>query len=182
MSASRIPTFVPRRESATARLSATVLFPTPPFPAPTRMMFFHAGEAHRAQSGVDVLADRRLERARGRRQLHLERHGVAFDAEVLHHPEAHQVAVQLRILDVLQGVEGSLGVEGHGTIVYSWRPGAIQPLAANCYSSASTLHAPSSSESRALLPSATRRDAAGPLTASRAPAAKRARPPSPPSP
>src|SRR5512136_2360852 len=43
MSASRMPTRAPSRPSATARLMATVLFPTPPFPAPTRTMFFTPG-------------------------------------------------------------------------------------------------------------------------------------------
>src|SRR6266540_2617603 len=43
MSASRIPTWAPSFASPTARFTAIVLLPTPPFPAPTRMMFFTPG-------------------------------------------------------------------------------------------------------------------------------------------
>ena len=43
MSASKSPTRNPRRASETARLAATVLFPTPPFPELTAMTFFTCG-------------------------------------------------------------------------------------------------------------------------------------------
>ena len=40
ISASRIPTFLPRRAMATARPEVTVLLPTPPLPLTTAMTFF----------------------------------------------------------------------------------------------------------------------------------------------
>jgi len=43
MSASRMPTFAPSAESASARLTAVVLLPTPPLPEATAMMFFTFG-------------------------------------------------------------------------------------------------------------------------------------------
>ena len=43
MSASRMPTLAPSCARAMARLMETVLLPTPPLPAPTRMMFFTPG-------------------------------------------------------------------------------------------------------------------------------------------
>ena len=43
MSASIMPTRLPVRASAIARFTATVVLPTPPFPAPTAMTFFTPG-------------------------------------------------------------------------------------------------------------------------------------------
>jgi hypothetical protein len=53
-----MPTRLPHRASASARLTATVVLPTPPFPAPTAMMFFTPGSGGPPFSGAD--ADRTL--------------------------------------------------------------------------------------------------------------------------
>ena len=89
---------------------------TPPFPAPTRMMFFTPGVscpwaapgAERTWAPQDeldgakpralerrlhVAINRALERARRRGELDLEPHGVALHDDVLHHPQGHEVAV-----------------------------------------------------------------------------------------
>src|SRR5512142_2430776 len=119
MSASRMPTFAPSCPSATARFRATVLLPTPPFPAPTSTMFFTPGvraasATPRAPRGpLDVLPDGLAERTGGSRELHLEANGSVLHAQVLHHPEAHDVAVELGIHHLLQRFEGGLGIEGH---------------------------------------------------------------------
>ena len=51
MSPSRIPTRLPQRASANARFTDTVVFPTPPFPAPTAITFFTPGIGGRPASG-----------------------------------------------------------------------------------------------------------------------------------
>ncbi|MCY1560842.1 hypothetical protein D9M68_980280 [compost metagenome] len=45
MSASRMPTWAPSAASASARLTAVVLLPTPPLPEATAMMFFTLGRS-----------------------------------------------------------------------------------------------------------------------------------------
>ncbi len=50
MSASSSATRLPLWASATARLTATVVLPTPPFPAPTAMMFLTPSTGARAAS------------------------------------------------------------------------------------------------------------------------------------
>ena len=50
MSASMMPTRPPALASAIARLTATVVLPTPPLPAPTAMTFFTPGTDCRAPS------------------------------------------------------------------------------------------------------------------------------------
>ena len=52
MSPSTIPTRLPRRASATARFTATVVLPTPPFPAPTAMTFFTPGTGACCDAGL----------------------------------------------------------------------------------------------------------------------------------
>ena len=51
MSPSITATRLPNWLSAIARLTATVVFPTPPLPAPTAMMFLTPGTAALAPSG-----------------------------------------------------------------------------------------------------------------------------------
>ena len=51
MSPSRSATRLPRCASATARLTATVVLPTPPLPAPTAMTFFTPSTGARPASG-----------------------------------------------------------------------------------------------------------------------------------
>jgi hypothetical protein len=51
MSPSMMPTRLPQRANATARFTATVVFPTPPLPAPTAMTFFTPSIGARPASG-----------------------------------------------------------------------------------------------------------------------------------
>src|SRR3977135_906515 len=102
MSASMMPTLPPHLASAIAMLTATVVFPTPPLPAPTAMTFLTPGTdwrgppapptpaspasrrapalAHRAAPahprprGPRLLANLLLHRPRRRSQLDRERH------------------------------------------------------------------------------------------------------------
>jgi hypothetical protein len=92
-------------------LTATVVLPTPPLPAPTAMTFFTPGTAARAPVAADRFAhaarhlhvDRRdagqlhhrgarliahliLHRTRRRRQLDRERHAAAVDRRFLMNP------------------------------------------------------------------------------------------------
>src|SRR5262245_56464984 len=54
MSPSRMPTRLPRRARASARLTETVVLPTPPFPAPTAITFLAPGSGGRPVSGADA--------------------------------------------------------------------------------------------------------------------------------
>src|SRR5262245_58173495 len=54
MSPSSTPTRAPLFDSATARLTETVVLPTPPFPAPTAMTFFTPGNGGLPCSGADT--------------------------------------------------------------------------------------------------------------------------------
>ncbi len=54
MSPSRMPTRLPHLASASARLTATVVLPTPPLPAPTAITFFTPGSGGRPVSGADA--------------------------------------------------------------------------------------------------------------------------------
>ena len=135
MSPSIIATRPPHWLSATARLTATVVFPTPPLPAPTAMMFFTPGTAALPASGASVdrtcavisistaghagnaadqvarlIAHLILHRARGCRQLDGERHPPALDPQILDELERHDVAVEIGIPNGRQGLEnGCLG-------------------------------------------------------------------------
>ena len=122
MSPSSNPTRLPRSASATARFTATVVFPTPPLPAPTAMTFFAPGTATRVPSGMPadrtdgrhldldvrhaghlqdggtrLIAHLVLHRARRRRQLDRESHPAALDVQVLHEAQADDVAAEVRI-------------------------------------------------------------------------------------
>src|SRR5688572_10503071 len=54
MSPSSTPTFAPLFDSATARLTATVVLPTPPLPAPTAITFLTPGSGGLPCSGADT--------------------------------------------------------------------------------------------------------------------------------
>src|SRR5688572_33023404 len=54
MSPSSTPTFAPVFDSATARLTATVVLPTPPLPAPTAITFLTPGSGGLPCSGADT--------------------------------------------------------------------------------------------------------------------------------
>ena len=130
MSASIMPTLLPHFASAIARLTATVVLPTPPLPAPTAMTFLTPGTRLPRAVGADRLADARahlhvdrgdarhlhhggarliahliLDRTRRRRQLDGERDAAAIDLQVLDEPEADDVAVKIGIADDLQRLE-----------------------------------------------------------------------------
>ena len=137
MSASSRPTAAPAWASATARLTLTVLFPTPPLPGRHRDDVLDAGQEllglarlgppdHRAPGDVDaVRADPRqhrprvpldlvLERASRGRELDGQPDGRTVDREVLDHLERHDVAPELGLLDGAQRVhDGALGEGGH---------------------------------------------------------------------
>ena len=116
MSPSMIPTRLPHFASAIARLTATVVFPTPPLPAPTAMMFLTPSTGARPASGrrdranarrhldidrrdagqrrdrrVRLVAQLIFHGARRRRQLDGERHAAAVDAQILDEPERDDV-------------------------------------------------------------------------------------------
>ena len=55
-----MPTRLPHFASAIARLTATVVLPTPPLPAPTAMMFFTPGTGCRGAVGADRSRTRAL--------------------------------------------------------------------------------------------------------------------------
>ena len=121
----------PHFASAIARLTATVVLPTPPLPAPTAMTFFTPGIGDRAPSpptasrtralictstaatpgtcmhrGARLIAHLILHRTRRRRQLDRERRPApSIDLQVLDESERDDVAVEIRIVDDLQRVE-----------------------------------------------------------------------------
>ena len=127
MSASSRPTAAPSRASATARFTATVLLPTPPLPDATASTFFTPGSSC---SGVRGAARRTvapqvsstvstpigssaawtrvsissLSGQAGRRQLDLERDLGAVDHEVPNHVPRDEVAAELRLLHLAQGL------------------------------------------------------------------------------
>ena len=126
MSASSRPTRAPSRARLTARLTATVVLPTPPLPDATAIVFLTpgirsaagppnerltllaqstrtGGGAQRLQPVDDVRLDLGLQRAGGRGELDREVDCAAVDVDRLDHPEADQVASDLRILDQRQG-------------------------------------------------------------------------------
>src|SRR6267143_598542 len=80
MSPSMMPTLLPHCDSASARLTATVVLPTPPLPAPTAMMFLTPGTAARPAAGSTA--------SHARAHLHVDR-GHSGD---LHHGGARVVA------------------------------------------------------------------------------------------
>ena len=59
MSPSMMPTLLPHLASAIARLTATVVLPTPPLPAPTAMTFLTPGIGGAAAVGPDRFAHAR---------------------------------------------------------------------------------------------------------------------------
>jgi hypothetical protein len=107
MSASSMPTVAPSAASASARLTAVVLLPTPPLPDATAMMFFTPGSSCTPRctacavilaGDVDADVAHARHRPRGRHelpaqaghlalggvaQLHVERHVVTVDPQVL---------------------------------------------------------------------------------------------------
>ena len=137
MSASSRPTDAPSRASATARLTLTVLFPTPPLPEATAMMFFTPGTssadcdgvarrtvapqltsmplgAERRERGPDLALDLVLERAGRGRQLDREGDVRAVHHEVLHHVPRDEVAAELGLPDGAERVEdGGIGQGRH---------------------------------------------------------------------
>ena len=125
-----MPTLLPHFASAIARLTATVVLPTPPLPAPTAMTFFTPGIGCRAAVAADRLAHARahlhvdrgdagqlhhrgarliahliLHRTRRRRQLDGERDAAAVDLQILDEAEADDVAVEIGIADDLERLE-----------------------------------------------------------------------------
>src|SRR3990172_4059809 len=119
-----MPTLPPLFASAIARFTATVVFPTPPLPAPTAMTFFTPGNDCRGPSGPGRFAPSRaqlhvhraharqlhhsrsrliahliLHRTRRRGELDRERDAIALDLQILDEPEADDVAVEIRIRD-----------------------------------------------------------------------------------
>ena len=143
-----MPTRLPHLASAIARLTATVVLPTPPLPAPTAMTFLTPGHRLPRAVGADGLAHARahlhvdaaharhlhhrgarliahliLHRTRRRRQLDRERDAAAVDLEILDEAEAHDVALQVGIADDLQRVE-------HGALL-------------NCHVAKNIVHLPS---------------------------------------
>src|SRR5262249_4985073 len=147
MSASMMPTLPPHFSSAIARLTATVVLPTPPLPAPTAMTFFTPGTSCRVPSaptasrtralicpsppaarhaghaqhrGARLLAHLILDGARRRRQLDRERHAAAVNRQALDEPEADDVAVQIGIANGLERVENGrlLDLHIHKNIVH----------------------------------------------------------------
>ena len=137
MSASSRPTDAPAWASATARLTLTVLLPTPPLPDATAMMFLTPGTSCSAWRGCDrrtiapqvmstrvaPMASERgvgrpldlvLERTGGRRELDRHRQVGAVDDDVLDHVERDQVAPELGLLDRAHRVDdGVVGQAGH---------------------------------------------------------------------
>ena len=138
MSPSMMPTLLPHCDSASARLTATVVLPTPPLPAPTAMMFLTPGTAARPAAGSDRFADARahlhvdggharqlhhggarliahlvLHRTRRRRQLDRERDAAAVDLQILDEPETDDVAIEIGIADDLQRLEHARLIKGH---------------------------------------------------------------------
>ena len=137
MSASSRPTRLPCCANASARLTAIVVLPTPPLPAPTAMMFFTPGNAwrwpghgataaharrhldvhgrHARQRGhglVRLLLQQILDRAGRGGELDGERHApVLADDDVLDEIERHDVAAQVGVLHHAQRVE-DLGNRG----------------------------------------------------------------------
>src|SRR6476620_5125474 len=108
MSASSSPTLAPAWASATARLTLTVLLPTPPLPDPTAMTFLTFGRIASACCGVarpGGALDLVLQRAGRRRQLDRERHAGPVDRDRLDHVEGDDVAPELGFLNLAQSVE-----------------------------------------------------------------------------
>ena len=126
--------------SAIARFTATVVFPTPPLPAPTAMMFLTPGTGalpvsrfavertcavisicdvgdagQRGHRLPRLLAHLVLDRTGRRRQLDREGHAPPVDAEILDELQRDDVAVEIGISDGAERVEyGRFGNVGHG--------------------------------------------------------------------
>ena len=137
MSPSSSPTDAPDWASATARLTLTVLFPTPPLPDATAMMFLtpgtscsawrgcgaadhgapgdvDPGRADPAERGPRRPLDLVLERTGGRRQFDGHRDGRAVDDDVLDHVQGDQVLPELGFLDGPHRIDdGALGDQAH---------------------------------------------------------------------
>ena len=149
MSASSRPTAAPARASATARLTLTVLLPTPPLPDATAITFLTPGQdllgrarrgaadrgapvdreardAHRVERAADLGLDLVLERAGRRGELDRERHVGAVDDDVPDHVPGDEVAAELGLLDGSEGIEdGGLGDGAHRVRVRSCAAGRI---------------------------------------------------------
>ncbi len=138
MSASMMPTLLPHLASAIARLTATVVLPTPPLPAPTAMMFLTPGTSCRVPSGADGFAHarahlhvdrghpRHLQHGRARLIAHQILHGTrrrseldgerdppVINLQIFDEAKAHDVAVQVGITDDLQCVQNGAGLNLH---------------------------------------------------------------------
>ena len=147
MSPSMMPTRPPHFASAMARFTATVVLPTPPLPAPTAMMFLTPSTGARPASGaltartLAVISTSTaftpgsamtaacacsricsLTGTGGGGELDGERHAIAVDAKLLDEPERHDVLVEVRIVDDLQGVEdGCFCNHGLSTMDFDYR-------------------------------------------------------------
>src|SRR5580765_6467070 len=137
MSPSMMPTLPPHCDSASARLTATVVLPTPPLPAPTAMMFLTPGTAARPAAGstasrtrahlhVDrghagnlhhggprLVAHLVLDRTRRRRQLDGERDAAALDLQIFDEAESDDVAIQIGVPDDLEGLQHARLIKWH---------------------------------------------------------------------
>ena len=136
MSPSRMPTRLPQRASDSARLTATVVLPTPPLPAPTAITFFTPGSGGRPVSGADadrtlavsctctsatpqrahrgggLIAHLILDRTGRRRQLDRERRAPIGNRQILHEAERDDVPSEVGIDDDAKRVEHGVAVYG----------------------------------------------------------------------
>src|SRR5262249_61203075 len=67
-------------------------------------------------SALRLVLDLILDRACGRRETDLEPHGAAFRADIAHESEAHDVALEVGVLDVTKRVQDVALGDGHSTL------------------------------------------------------------------
>src|SRR6478609_5992940 len=103
MSASRMPTLAPSAASASARLTAVVLLPTPPLPDATATMFFTFGSSWTPRCTACGIAE-----------LDVEGDVAALDAHVLELPGGDEVAAGFGVDHGLQGAQQVGLGNGHG--------------------------------------------------------------------
>ena len=142
MSPSSSATRLPSLASATARLTAIVVLPTPPLPAPTAMMFLTPSTGVRPSSGrptartcavistatdetpgiaettrPGLIPQQILHGTRRRRELDDERDCAALDVDVLDEVERDDVLVEVGVLHCAQGIEHRGFSDGHVLIL-----------------------------------------------------------------
>src|ERR1019366_4729023 len=132
MSASRMPTDAPSAASASARLTAVVLLPTPPLPEATATMFFTLGSncTPRCTACATILLEMltltfstpcteraaSIRRRRNASTVDIAGHLAAFDPQVAQLLGGDEIAARFRIDDTTQGIEQRGFLNGHGGV------------------------------------------------------------------